>query len=72
MSKRTAGLDLHDDGEIVFSERKASGRRHAYSRTVCLDMDDGVRRLREAAGIKGRTPTLNDWWHRVRREWGLE
>ena len=62
MSKRTAALDLHDDGEVVFSERKASGRGHAYQRTVCLDMDEGVRRLREAAGRKVKDAKISWPW----------
>ena len=66
MSKRTAGLDLNDDGEIVFSERKASGRGHAYQRTVCLDMDEGVRRLREAAGIERvKRTALRQLWGKM-------
>jgi translation elongation factor P/translation initiation factor 5A len=57
-------LEEYLDGRIVFCGREATGRGHAYARTVCVDLAEGVRRmgyLPEAA--KAEEPKIGRPWY---------
>jgi hypothetical protein len=45
-------LDKYKDGRIVFLDRDEPGRGHAFQRTECIDLAEGVQRMGYTPGLE--------------------